>query len=124
EEREIGRLRLSWRKQVYGHAVMHSANPSGLRQGAPLGVGNRNHGNVREGMENRLMLGQVETAVQSRNEWRRLPREQRERVVVEVKVQDVEVQRASTDKFEHRSVKRKRIADRPIVPQCARPDRL
>ena len=40
-------------------------------------------------VEHRLMLGQVEPAVQGRDKRRRLSRQQRERVIVKVKVDDI-----------------------------------
>jgi hypothetical protein len=60
------------------------------------------------------MFGQIEAAVQSRDERRRLPREQREGIVVKVEMQKVEIGHALIDSLQHEHVQRIRIADRAV----------
>src|SRR4051812_848274 len=67
------------------------------------------------------MLGEIEPAVQGGEERRRLAREQRERIVVEVKMQEVEFAGLAADLLEHRDMQRVGIADRTVEAQRARP---
>ena len=62
--------------------------------------------------------------MQRGDERRRLAREQRERIIVEMEVQEVELVGAPTHMFEHRHVQRVRIAHRSVEPQRARPERF
>src|SRR5262249_36302803 len=61
---------------------------------------------------------------QRRHEWGGLPHEQREWVVIEVEVQDVEVACLSTDMLEHGQMQGVCIADAAVQPQRPRPYRL
>jgi hypothetical protein len=70
------------------------------------------------------MLGEVEPAVQGGDERRRLAGKDRERIVVEVEMQHVELVRALTHSFEHRHVQRHGVAHPPVEPESLRPDRL
>jgi hypothetical protein len=83
--------------------MMDGAQPIGLRHRPALRIGNRDHGHLREGVEHRLVLRQVESAVQRGQERRRLPVEQRERIIVEMEVQEVElfVVTFAADVFQH-----------------------
>ena len=67
------------------------------------------------------MLGQIKAAVQSGGEWRRLPGKQGERIIVEMKMQKIELAGTLIDALEHQHVQRVGIADRTIEPQCTRP---
>ena len=53
-----------------------------------------------------------------------LPRKQRERIVVEVEVQEIEFVGALPDLLQHQHVQRVRIADRAVEPQRPRPRRF
>ena len=52
---------------------MHRAHPMRLRQRPALRIGDRDHRHRRERVEHRLVLGQIEPAVQRGDERRRLP---------------------------------------------------
>ena len=71
--------------------MVNGAHPVRLRHRTALRIGDRNHWNLGESVEHRLMLRQVEPAVQRRQERRRLPVEQREWIVIEMKVQKIEL---------------------------------
>ena len=83
-------------------------------------------GHFREGVEHRLVLGQVQPAVQRGQERRRLPVEQRERIVIEMEVEEVEffVVTFLADPFQHHHVQRVGIADRSVEAQRLRPGRV
>ena len=70
------------------------------------------------------MLRQVEPAVQGSEKRRRLAREQREWVIVEVKVQDVELLRPSANALQHGHVQRVGVAHRAVEAQRLRPHRF
>ncbi len=91
EEGKVGRLARLRRQQVPRQAVMDRADPVRLMDRPPLRVRDRHHRHRRERLEHRLMLGQVEPSMQRGDERHVLPRHQRERVVVEVRVDDVEL---------------------------------
>ena len=124
EEGEITRLDRLRHQKPLGQAVMHGAHPVRLRQRPPLRIGDRHHRHRVEGVEHRLMLGQIEPAVQRGHERRRLAREQRERIIVEMKMQDVEIARALIDALQHHHVQRVGIAHRAVEPQRPRPHRF
>jgi hypothetical protein len=67
------------------------------------------------------MFGQIEPPVQGCHERRRLPGQQRKRVVIEVAMQNVEITGAPADALQHRHVQRVRIAHRAVEAQRARP---
>ena len=94
--------------------------------GRRCAFGDRNHGNVGEGREHRLVLGQIEPAVQRGQERGRLPGEQRERIVVEMEVQEVEflVVTFLPDALQHHHMQRVGIANRSVEPQRLRPCRV
>src|SRR5579871_6437681 len=70
------------------------------------------------------MLGQVEPAVQRGEERSRLAREQRERIIVEMEMQEVESAGLAAYLLEHRDVQCVGIADRAVESQRAGPARL
>jgi len=51
-------------EQVFRQSVMDRPHPIGIGNRPPLGIGDRNNGNRREGLEDRLMLQQVEAAME------------------------------------------------------------
>ena len=124
EEGEITGLDRLRHQEPLGQAVMHRAHPMRLRQRPPLRIGDRHHRHRVEGVEHRLMLGQIEPAVQRGHERRRLAREQRERIIVEMKMQDVEIARALIDALQHHHVQPIGIAHRAVEPQRPRPRRF
>ena len=124
EEREIARLDGLRRQQLLRQAVMDRAHPVCLRQRPPLRIGDRHHRHRRERVEHRLVLRQIEPAVQRRHERRRLPGEQRERIIVEVEVQEVEIGGAPVDALQHHHVQRVGVAHRAVEPQRPRPRRF
>jgi len=101
---------------------MDRLDPICLRQRTPLRVRNGNHRRVGERVEHRLVFGQVEPTVQRGGIWRALSRKQRERIIIEMKVEKIEVVGAAAHVFKHRHVQRVRIADRAVEPQRARPE--
>src|SRR5947209_18743503 len=66
------------------------------------------------------MFGQIEPAVQRGDEWGRLAREQREWIVIEMKVQKIELVGAPPHVLQHVQVQRERVADRAVEAQRAR----
>jgi hypothetical protein len=70
------------------------------------------------------VLGQVEAAVQCGQERRRLPREQRERVIVQVEVQDIEITGPAAHPLQHQHVQRIGVPDRSAQAQRLIPHRL
>jgi hypothetical protein len=99
--------------------MIDGTGPIGLRHRPALRVGNRNHGNVGECREHRLVLGKIEPAVQGGQERRRLPLEQRPRIVIQMEMQEVEflVVAFAPDPLQHHHVKRVRIAHRAVEAQ-------
>src|SRR5205807_10080023 len=110
-------------QQLLRQAVVEGTQPIGLRHRTPLRVRDRYHGNGREGGEDRLVFGQIEPAVQGGQKRSRLPREQRERVIVEMEVQEIEflVVAFLPDPFQHHYVQRVGIADGSVEAQRLRP---
>ena len=119
----LGRLR---RQQVFRQAMMDGSQPVGLRNRPPLRIGDRDDGNFGESVEHRLMLGQIEAAMQRRQERRRLPVEQRERIVIEMEMQEVEllVVTFAADILQHHDMKRVGIAHGAVEAQGFRPGRF
>ena len=72
------------------------------------------------------MLRQIEPAVQRGQERRRLPGEQRERIIVEMEVQEVEflVVAFLPHALQHHHVQRVGVADRAVEAQRLRPGRV
>ena len=103
-------------------AVIDGRQPIRLRQRMALRVGNRNHRRGVERVEDRLLLRQIEPAVQRRHERRVLALEQRERVIVHVEMQHVELVGAAADHFHQQHVRRDAVADCRVEAQRARPD--
>ena len=89
---------------------MDRLDPARLRQRTPLRIRDRNHRQRGERVEHRLMLRQIEPAVQRRDERCRLAGEQRERIIIEMEVQEVELARPAA-------------APVPASPCAARSDR-
>jgi hypothetical protein len=94
-----------------------------MRHRLALRIGDRDHRDGREGREHRLMLRQVEASMQGRHERRGLPAKQRERVVVEMEMQEVEVGRLPADLLQHHHMQGTRVANGPIEPQRSGPYR-
>src|SRR5260370_35090837 len=67
------------------------------------------------------MLRQVEPAMHGGDERRGLTREDREREVVEMEMQDVELTGAAANLLQHRYVQRHGVAHRIVQPQRTRP---
>ena len=109
-------------EQMRGQAVVDRLDPAGLRHRPPLGIRNRYHRHRRKRCEHRLVLGQIEAAVQSRDEGRRLAREQRKRIVVQMEMHDVEVVGLAPNLLQHRHVQSHRVPNRTVETQSARPD--
>ena len=83
-------------------------------------------GTLEKVVEHRLVFGQVQPAVQRGEERRRLPVEQRERIIVEMEVQEVEflVVTFLADAFQHHHVQRIGVANRAVETQRLRPGRV
>ena len=73
--------------------------------------------------EHWLMLRQVQPAMQRGHEWRWLPVEERERIIVEMEVQEVELLVVTflANALQHHHVQRVGIAHRAIKAQRFRP---
>ena len=76
---------------------------------------------AREDAENRLMFRQVKPAVQRGNERRRLAGKHREWIVIEVKMQKVELARTLPDALQHQHVQCIGITDRAVEAERAGP---
>ncbi len=124
EKGEVARPYRHRDDQLLGQAVVDGLDPARLRQRPPLRIGDRDDRHGREGVEHRLVFGKIKPAMQRRDERRRLPREQREWIVIEVKVQKIEVIRLAPHLLQHRHVQRVRIADGAVQSQRSRPARF
>jgi hypothetical protein len=109
------------REQLRRQAVMNRAHPARLRERPPLRIGDRDHRHRGECRKDRLMLRQIEPAVQCRDEWCRLAREQREWIVVQVEMQKIEIGPPLPHALQHQHVQRIGVAHRTVEPQRARP---
>src|SRR5215475_34051 len=98
--------------------MMNGAYPAGAGNGPSLGVRNRDH---RERGEDYLMLRQVESAMECGDEWCRLSGKKRKRIIIEMKVQQVEIMSPLANSLEHGDMQRIRVADRAVQTQCLRP---
>ena len=87
------------------------SRPSPPGDGAALGMGNRHHRRLREGGKDRLLLRQVEPAVERSYERGRLPQEQGEGQVIEVEMQDIELGRALPHSLQHHHMQGQRVED-------------
>ena len=103
--------------------MVDGAYPVGLRHRTALRVGDRDHGNLGEGVEHRLVLRQVEPAVQGGQERRRLPVEQREWIIVEMEVQKIELFIVAflPHTLQHHHMQRIGIPHRAVEAQRFRP---
>src|SRR6266446_8937087 len=101
--------------------MVNGADPPGGGNGPPLSVRNRDHRDRGECREDHLMLRQVESAMERGDEWRRLTGKQRERIVIEMKVQHIEIMSPLANSLEHGHMQRIRVADRAVQTQCLRP---
>lgn len=109
-------------EQVFRQAVINGRKPVGLRQRLTLVVGDRHDRRFVERAEDWLQFWQIETAVHGRQERHRLAREQRERVIVDVKMQHIEFVSAAADFFQQQHVGRHRVADGRVEAQRLRPE--
>ena len=102
---------------------MNRPDPVRLWHRAPLSVRNRDHGNRSERVENGLVFGQVKPTVERGDERRGLSVEQGERIVIEMKVEEVELLLVAfaADPLQHHHMKRVGIADRAVQAQRFRP---
>jgi hypothetical protein len=77
-------------------------------------------------MEHRLVLWKVQPAVQRGQERRRLPAEQRPRIIIEMEVQEVEflIVAFLPHALQHHHVQRVGIADGSVEAQRLRPGRI
>ena len=123
---QIPRAHRPRRQQFFRQAVVDGLLPVGLRHRTPLRVRDRNHRDRRKCREHRLMLRQIEPAVQGGQKRGRLPGEQRERIVVEMKVQEVELFIVAFLQYalQHHHVQRVGIAHRSVKAQRLRPSRV
>jgi len=90
EEREIAGLDRLRRQEPRREPMMNRAHPMRLRQRPPLRIRDRHHRHRLKSVEHRLVLRQVEPTMQRGHERRRLPRKQREGIIVEVEVEEIE----------------------------------
>ncbi len=122
EECEVRRLDRLGHQQRCWQAVMNGAHPICLRQRPSLRIGDRNHRYRGKCVEHRLMLRQIEPAVQRGRKRRRLTREQGERIIIEMAMQKIEIGRRAKNPLEHHHVQRIGIAHRTVKPQRPGPD--
>src|SRR5262245_62346964 len=101
--------------------MVNGANPSCAGNGAALRVRNRDHRYRGKSREEHLMLRQVEPAMQRGDEWCRLAGKQGKRIIIEMKVQQIELVSPLANALEHGHVQRIRVADRAVQTQCLRP---
>src|SRR5262249_27272670 len=101
--------------------MVNGADPACAGNGPPLGVRNRDHRDRGKGSEDHLVLRQVKSPVERSDEWCGLARKQGKWIVIEVKVQQIEIVNPLANLLEHGHVQRIRIADRAIQTQGLRP---
>src|SRR5579871_4100825 len=103
--------------------MVDRANPVRLRDWTPLRVRDRDYRDGRKSRKHWLVFGQIEPAVQRGYEWRRLTKKQREWIIVEMEMEEVEflIVAFLPDAFQHDHVKCIGIADRSVKAQCSRP---
>src|SRR5262249_25285169 len=121
EKGKVGRLNRLWRQKLLRQAMVNGADPPGAGNGPPLGVRNRDHWDRRKGREHHLVLRQVESAMERGDEWCRLTRKQGKRIVIEMKVQQIEIMSPLANSLEHGDMQRIRGADRAFKTKCIRP---
>src|SRR5262249_30875102 len=121
EKGKVGRRYGLWRQKPFRQAVVNGADPAGASNGPPLGVRNRDHWDRRKSREDHLVLPQVESAMERGDEWCRLTGKQGKRIVIEMKVQQIEIMSPLADSLEHGDMQRIRVADRAVKTQCLRP---
>src|SRR5438876_289199 len=114
EKGKVGRRYGLWRQKPFRQAVVNGADPAGASNGPPLGVRNRDHWDRGKGREDHLVLRQVESAMERGDEWCRLTGKQGERIVIEMKVQQIEIRSPLADSLEHGHMQRIRVADRAL----------
>ena len=116
EKSEIARRRRLRPQPVDRQAMMHGGDEIGVRHGPSLGIGNRHHGHTAERGEQRLMFGQIQAPMQCGHERGSLARKEREGIIVEMKMQQIEFMRAAINMFQHRHVQGVLVADRAVEP--------
>src|SRR5262249_46251563 len=121
EKGKVGRRYGLWRQKPFRQAVVNGADPAGASNGPPLGVRNRDHWDRRKSREDQLVLRQVESAMERGDEWCRLTGKQGKRIVIEMKVQQIEIVSPLANSLEHGDMQRIRVADRAVKTQCLRP---
>ena len=89
-----------------------------------LRVGNRDQRDVWKRRKYHLVLRQIEATMQRGDEWSRLAGKYREGIIIEMKVQQVELFRTAPHAFEHGHVQRIWIPHGAVEAQRARPTRL
>ena len=67
------------------------------------------------------MLRQVKSAMERGHKWCGLTGKQGERIVIEMKVQQIEIMSPVANSLEHRHMQRIGVADRAVQTQCLRP---
>src|SRR5579863_5654200 len=106
--------------------MVDRANPIRLPDWTPLRVRDRDHRDGRKSRKHRLVFRQIEPAVQRCYEWRRLTKKQREWIIVQMEMEEVELLIVAflPDAFQHHHVKRIGVTDRSVEAQCSRPRRV
>jgi len=89
--------------------------------GPPLSVRNRDHRDRWKCREDYLVLRQVESAMERGDEWCRLAGKKGEWIIIEMKVQQIEIVSPLANLLEHGHMQRIGIADRAIQTQGFRP---
>src|SRR6266545_1891559 len=100
---------------------MDGADPSGVRYGPPLSVGDRDHRDRGKCREDHLMLRQVKPAMERSDKGYGLTGKQGERIVIEMEVQQIKIVSPLANSLEHRHVQCVWVADRAVQTQCLRP---
>ena len=100
--------------------MVNGAHPPGAGNGPPLGVRNRDHRDRGKGREDHLALRQVEPAMERGDEWYRLTGKQRERIIIEMKVQQIKIMSPLANSLDHGHMQRIGVADRAVQTQCLR----
>src|SRR5258707_15862501 len=73
-----------------------------------------------KGREDHLALRQVEPAMERGDEWYRLTGKQRERIIIEMKVQQIKIMSPLANSLDHGHMQRIGVADRAVQTQCLR----
>src|SRR5215469_2379927 len=99
----------------------YRCNVACLRQWLSLGVGDRDDRNVAKQLKDRDKFGEIEAAMQCREERHIGALQKGKPKIVNVKMDDIELVCSPCDGFEHRYMRGDGVTGRLVEPQRRRP---